>query len=98
MSGTLIKHCAVFGTKRWPFRKFRIGSVRPYAQYEKSVTIGIVPPRKRKWEHWTAQNDNLTYFTIEDADGVEVYDSRSQVPCDMDRFQNTKGETEWVRQ
>ena len=50
MTGTLIKHCAVFGTRRNPFRKFRIGAVGPYAQYDTSVTIYIVPPRKRKWK------------------------------------------------
>jgi len=82
----LVRHCAVFGERRYPVRNFKIGKTKPYAEYPVSVTILYVEAEKRRWMAATAIPDNLTYFTIE-AGGAVVYDSRKDVPCDMAEFE-----------
>jgi hypothetical protein len=71
-------------------RRFHIGQVEPYAQYDRSVLISFMPPRKRTWEAFQTKPDNLVYYTVRNKDGVVVYDSRQDVPCDMEAFAATR--------
>src|SRR5215467_14503784 len=93
----IVQHCAVMGTLVTKVRAFRIGKPSSYAQYANSVTIGFWRPRKRREASYRIVQDDSRYLTIE-ADGVTLYDSRKDVPCDMEkwretdeRFQNRRG-------
>ena len=74
---------------------FKVGEVQPEAQFEKSVTIYYQcpgkskweRPGKRKWESIVVVGDDIRYVIIEQ-DGVQVYDSRMDVPVD---------ENEWAK-
>jgi hypothetical protein len=94
---TLIRHCAVFGRKRKEVRKFRVTDPAPFAQYPVAVTIWITEPRKRTSFGYRATPDNLTYLTVE-VQGAVVYDSRSDVPCDMEKWEDIyqKHKAEWL--
>jgi hypothetical protein len=81
----IVKHCAVFGTKKYPARKFSVSEVRPHAQYPVSVTVYYTPPRVRRSDAFTVCNDDLTWLSIERGD-VVLYDSRADVPCDMAKW------------
>ncbi len=92
MTVTMIQHCTVRGTRPRVIRDFKIGSVRPHppffpgeAEYAKSVEISFVEPGNPTWSAVTVYDDDASYVTIE-RDGVEVYDSRRDVPVDMDRW------------
>ena len=88
-AATLIRHSAVFGVSTTPVRKFTVGKVQqPYAQYDRAVSIDYVQPRKRRDVRETIMSDNLTYIVIESG-GHVVYDSRTDVPCDMDKWEQT---------
>jgi hypothetical protein len=77
-------HHAFGGDAVREVRMFRIGEPVRYAQYDRSVSIDYVLPRKRNWGSIRAVPNNLVYYTIEAAGFT--YDSRSDVPCDMDAF------------
>ena len=82
---TIVQHCAVFGTLKTEVRKLTIGTPRPYAQHRVSITISFVKPRERKWSSYTMTPDDLRYLTIEQ-DGKVLYDSRTDVPVDMEAW------------
>jgi hypothetical protein len=88
----IYRHSAVFGIQHDPVRKFEIGSVEPYAQYEKSVSIKGVSSGRRRWRYFRVTGDNLSYYIIKNAAGRELYDSRADVPCDMAKWQEAADE------
>ena len=83
--GTIVTHCAVFGRKVTPVRKFCVDEVRARPQYPCSVYVFFTAPRRRVQQAFLIVPDNLTYLTVE-VDGREVYDSRIDVPCDMTKW------------
>jgi hypothetical protein len=86
---TIISHSAVFGRKENPVRWFRVGPIKPYAQFDASVDIDHLEPRKRKQRYTLrAKPDNMTFYTIE-VNGETVYDSRDDVPVDMAEWEAT---------
>jgi hypothetical protein len=85
--GTIVDHSAVFGERKTAVRSWEVSEVKPYAQYEKSLTIVFVRPGKRKSEGYLCTPENLRYYTIKNRSGETVYDSRADVPCDMDAWQ-----------
>lgn len=52
------------------------------------MRITYTEPRKRKGWLMNVVPDNISFVTIE-ADGSTVYDSRIDVPCDMDEWHAT---------
>jgi hypothetical protein len=96
-SATIVTHCAVFGTNRKDVREFHVRPPQPYAQYPVSVSISFVEPGKRTTYSYRVVPDNLAYRTIEQ-NGVVVYDSRNDVPCDMAKWRETyaKHRAEWL--
>jgi hypothetical protein len=82
VSATIIQHCSVFGRLETPVRAYAIETPRPYAQYATSVSVAFMEPRKRRMAFYTMVPDNLRYLLIE-VQGQVVYDSRTDVPCDM---------------
>lgn len=87
----LVSHCALFGTRHQPVRWFKVDAASaPYAQYEFSIDIMFIEPRKRrKWIR--SINGNISYTTIE-INGQTVYDTRSDVPCNMVEWERTKAD------
>lgn len=88
---TIVLHSSVFGITRKPARKFHVGAPRPRAQYDSTVSIDVIAPKKRTSERYTAYPDDRYFFTVE-VDGATAYDSRTDVPCDMDKWQATYAE------
>ncbi len=86
---TIVTHCAVFGRMTTPARKWRVGEVRPYAQYPVSAIVAYVKPSNRKAVYLSVVPEDIRYITIEQ-DGATVYDSRADVPCDMERWAQTR--------
>ena len=54
----------------------------------RTVTVHYVKPGKRKKWGFHVVQDELTYITIEQ-DNCLVYDSRTEVPWDMEKFSAT---------
>jgi hypothetical protein len=94
---TPIKYSAVFGHRKTLMREFTISEPKPYAQHKVSVRIGWRLPKKRKWEGTILMSDNIGFAIIEH-EGKAVYDSRNDVPCDMNQFLQTFAErkAEWA--
>jgi hypothetical protein len=54
-----------------------------------SVTVGFKKPRKRTAAFYTMVPDDIRYLEIE-VDGKVVYDSRTEVPCDIEEWHATR--------
>jgi hypothetical protein len=95
---TIIQHCAVFGTLKTSVRKFEVLDPEPYAQYATSIHVSFVKPRERSWHYYQMVPDNLRYITIETDAGEVLYDSRTDVPCDMAKWEPKyqKNKAEWL--
>lgn len=81
----LITHCAVSGLIVRKISEFVVSEVKPYGQYETSVRINFVEPRKRGLAYKMVIPDDIQFVTIE-RKGAVLYDSRLDVPCDMEKF------------
>lgn len=88
----LVTYSAVFGRKEQQLRKFEIGEVEKYAQYDASVAIKGLSPGKRKWWFLQIVPNNLMYAVIYDRNNAPLYDSRGDVPCDMEKWSAAKAE------
>lgn len=88
---TIIQHCAMFGNLKTEVRKFDVGEVKPHAQHKKSVYVSFIKPRERRSYYYLMVPDNVRYITIE-RDGKVLYDSRTDVPCDMAAWQKSYDE------
>lgn len=88
-NGVLITHSAIFGARSEPIRKWMVSEVTPSSHFRATVEVSIrtIAPRKRTWNSRTAYGDE-TYYTIE-VEGETVYDSRTDVSVDMDRWNAT---------
>ncbi len=84
----LVTYCSVFGRFETPVREYTVSEVKPHAQYDRSVSILYTKPGKRLSERVTVTPDNGRYQTIEKG-GQVIYDSRTDVPCDMVKFTAT---------
>ena len=84
----IVTHCALLGRKETAVRAYCIDPVKPYAQYEKSVFIKFLEPKRRRKRRYEVMEDNRTFLTVEVA-GRTVYDSRTEVPCDMQQWSET---------
>ena len=91
-NATLVTYSAVFGQKEEQLRKFEVGEIEKYAQYDVSITIRGLNPGKRKWWCILLVPDDTKYAIIYDQKNVAVYDSREDVPCDMEKWKATKNE------
>jgi hypothetical protein len=84
----LVTHSTVSGRRTKAIRSYTVGPVKPYAQYDTSVSISFVEPRQRRGEAVTACNGSV-YYTIEQ-NGRTVFDTRSLVSVDMEEFEKTR--------
>jgi hypothetical protein len=68
-------------------RKFSITETRPYAQYLRALNVNWTEPRKRNGKYKTYRPLIVSdgYAVIE-VDGKIVYDTRADMPIDMDKF------------
>ncbi len=83
---TIIQYCAVFGRLETPVRQWSAREPAPYAQHPIAVSVSFSEPRKQRTSFFNIVPNNTRYLTVEQ-DGVVVYDSRSEVPCDMQDWQ-----------
>jgi len=91
-NATLVTYSAVFGQKEEQLRKFEVGEIEKYAQHDVSVTIRGLSPGKRKWWLIRLVPDDTKYAIIYDQRNVAIYDSREDVPCDMEKWKASKSE------
>jgi hypothetical protein len=84
----LIWHCAVSGPWEQVVRAVKVGDPEKFAENPASVLVQLCEPRKRRWRGCRVYPDGLKYLTVE-IDGREVYDSRADVPCDMEKWNAT---------
>jgi DNA invertase Pin-like site-specific DNA recombinase len=80
----------------FPVREFTVSNVRPYARHEHSVYVSFIRPGKRTSASIHVVPDNIRFVTIE-AGGQTVYDSRDDVPVDMDKWEANVKAAETVR-
>jgi len=83
-AATIWLFSAVTGPLETKVRNYAVLESRPYAQYDKSVTIRYTEPRKRSPKALTIMG-NERFVTVEVA-GEVVYDSRFDIPVDMDEW------------
>ena len=88
-SAIIIEHCAVAGRIETPIRAYCVEPPAPYAQHPVAVAVVFIRARKRRANVRYTVPDNLRYMTIEEGGNV-VYDSRTDVPCDMDSWHHAK--------
>jgi hypothetical protein len=86
----IFSHSCVFGLSRRPVRSWWVSDVKPYAQYQRSITIGFIEPRKRNGRSFVAKDGDRapTFYTVEQ-DGLILYNSRSDIAVDMEEWQAT---------
>jgi hypothetical protein len=78
----------------YPAREFSVTERRPYAQYNRALSVYWVEPRKRNGQSITISPlANHTYAVVE-VDGEYVYDSRADIPIDMNKFRATRARFE----
>lgn len=99
-NATLAFHCSVvgmmsrgdpvdtedFGVSKYSARKFSVCCPKPYAQHPVSVAVSWCLPRERKSKFRTIVPDGMEYCTVTAPDGRVLYDSRTDIPVDMDAF------------
>ena len=66
---------------------WEVSSPKPYDEFPSSVVIRYKTHNERK--SYLIAQDNIIYATIE-RDGQVLYDSRTEVPCDMNAFYKTR--------
>jgi hypothetical protein len=84
----IVQHCCVYGDLPTPVRQFTVHPPKPYAQHPTEVLVSFIEPRRRNGAYYHVAPDNVRYLTIEQ-DGVIIYDSRSEVPCDMEQWKQS---------
>jgi hypothetical protein len=84
-TSTIVQHCCVYGDLRTVVRRWEVKQLGGTTPNE--VIILFTRPRERNDHHFTISPDNIRWTTIEDEDGTMLYDSRVDVPCDMDIWQ-----------
>lgn len=87
----VVVHCAVFGRFERRVKSFEVGSPQPLGEYPVGVLVSFVEPRQRRAEGLTIVADNTRFVTVEDR-GRVLYDSRSDVPCDMAAWEQTRAQ------
>ncbi len=80
----LVFHCAVMGHWERPIRSFDTRLSQDSLD-RPTVTVWFYEPRWQTPKGITLLADNGSYITIEQDQQV-VYDSRQDVPCDMDAW------------
>ena len=89
----IVQHCAVDGRLETPIRAYALGEpsynpTRPGTKEAAQIAVYFQAPRKRKIASVRIMADNLRYLLIE-VQGQTVYDSRTDVPCDMAQWEAT---------
>jgi hypothetical protein len=92
---TIIQHCAVFGTVKTQVRMWSVGEPKPYAQYPVAVYVGFCKPRLQQMV--VHHRDAGRFLTVESG-GEVLYDSRADVPIDMEAWKARyrKERAEWL--
>jgi hypothetical protein len=86
---------------------FTISPLRPYAQHERSVDIAYVEellslgqrPRRMKKRDYRRVYGDLEYCTVTGANNELLYDSRTEIPCDIAVFNvaKAKNRASWAQ-
>lgn len=84
----LVQHCAVDGRLETPVRAYAITPSKPFGPHATSVVVSFIRSGKRNGGAFRIVSDHLRYLTIE-VDGQVIYDSRTEVPCNMTQWAET---------
>lgn len=87
-NAVIIQHCAVMGRLATPARAYQVSAPRPVTRTQTGITVSFIKPRQRRSAYYQITSDNLRYLTIE-VGGHVVYDSRHDIPCDMEQWAAT---------
>jgi len=102
----LVEHTSVIGivdrsrgippaAQQRPIREIRVSE---RVQHGNSVVLSYTEPKKRVSRSVRVSPDNITYYTVEE-NGRTLYDTRDDVPCDMEQWQQTRArfEEQWAK-
>jgi hypothetical protein len=83
--------CVMIANYTYQVRTFSVTETRPWAQYNRAVSVSWVEPRKRHGvsKRFAPLSVSDGYAVIE-VDGEYIYDSRADIPMDMDAFRATR--------
>lgn len=82
---TIIQHSAKDGKWPMPARIYEMLPPRPFPEFKVVVILRHKPPRSPLWRYTYIVPGGYVYYTIE-KDEQKIYDSRSEVPCNMEMF------------
>jgi len=83
---TIVKYLVKEGKRETFVRTYEMLVPQPIGHYETALVIRHKAPRERHWRYEYAIPCGYAYLTIEKA-GKIVYDSRSEIPCNMEQFE-----------
>ena len=84
----IVQHCAVDGRLETPVRAYAVEPRKPFGPQATSVVVSFIQSGKRHGASFRIVRDHLRYLTIE-VGGQVVYDSRTDVSCNMTRWAET---------
>ena len=101
-NATYVWHNAHFGLMKAEAYKLEVSNVAPFDGYDKTVWISTQRKKGRKWGPNIVRPINIHFATIE-RDGQIIYDSRWDVPCDMNVWEGERKKHEhnwspWLRE
>jgi len=82
----IVHHSVKRGRRERRARRYEMLSPDAIGDFVPAVVLRYKAPRCRNWEYIYVVPCGYHYLTIE-KDGQEVYDSRTEIPCDMELFE-----------
>lgn len=84
----VVVHCAMFGRVERQVKSYKVGPPVPFTNYPIGLIVTFTEPRAKTDGAYTIVPGNTRYVTVEDR-GRVLYDSRTQIPCDMEAWRRT---------
>ena len=81
----IVKHSVKEGTREIFVRTYEMLISQSIGHYEMVLVLRHKAPRERHWRYMYAIPCGYAYLTVE-KEGKIVYDSRSEIPCNMEQF------------
>jgi hypothetical protein len=92
-AAVLVQHCTVYGDLRTDMRTWKVEPLAPYARHQRAVEITFQEGRKRAHSRIVVTPGGR-WATVESPDGAILYDSRTDIPVDMEKWE--AGRREWI--
>jgi hypothetical protein len=88
-NAVLVHHSAIYGRSEQEITWFQTGDPRPQAQFDRVVDLRFIQKGERRRAVTTMQPTHYRYIEIL-VGGRVVWDSRTEVRCDMNRFEEIR--------